>query len=187
MKKLAVILLLITISCSLNKNVKKNNIRREPFKELKSLLKEESSWFSYRDRKAYLINKERGRLGSDFKKELLVFIGNNIEHHYWVAFIISSENYLYGKNPMNGLALTILNKGISLIKKSISKTERAREVSFRVCAAVLAYKLGLKPQAVMHKKKANELFAKDKMYGGGFPVLNNKDYKIYTKKIKIRE
>ena len=71
MKKLAVILLVITISCSLNKNVKKKNIKREPFAELQSLIEKDRSWFSNRDRKAYLINKEREKLGKDFKKELL--------------------------------------------------------------------------------------------------------------------
>src|SRR6056297_1908682 len=101
MKKFIVILLVVMMSCSLNKNIKKNNIKREPFKELKLLIKKDSSWFSNRDRKAYFINKEKDRLGSDFKKELLVFIDDNIEHHYWVAFIISSKSYLHGKKPMN--------------------------------------------------------------------------------------
>jgi len=187
MKKLAVILLLITISCSLNKNVKKKNIKREPFAVLQSLIEKDRSWFSNRDRKAYLINKEREKLGKDFKKELLKLIGDNINHHYWVASIISSESYLYDKKPMNRLALQILNRGISLIKKSISNKERAQEVSFRICAAILAYKLGFKSQAKKHKKIANKLFAKDKMYAGGFPALNKKNYKIYTKKIKIKK
>lgn len=116
----------------------------KPFMNLQKCLKEKP-WGINNFEKAVMFNAERKRLGSDFEKELFVFLGTDIDACYWAGIFLTNDYYLNGNEPMYELGLKILEHGIELCRKNPGR--EIEIISFAMIAAVLYEKTGFHERA----------------------------------------
>src|ERR1700750_2987916 len=77
-----------------------------PFVILEKAIKDERGGFAgNKDHLSTVFNTERKRLGDRFESELMKWLGNDVERHYWMSSFLESESYLHGNKPLPYLSL----------------------------------------------------------------------------------
>jgi hypothetical protein len=137
----------------------------------------QDDWGGSHKDQATVFNKERDRLGKSFTPELMKFIGENVESHYWVSLFITNDYYLQKHTALNELGLLIMEQGLLLCERDEKYDFNA--VSFHVNAAILAQKMSLNTIAVYHKDQANSMVDKNPIYAGGWPALDDAEREIF--------
>ena len=157
-----------------------------PFAVMDKLVKEKPMvWAGDKQRLSTIFDDERKRLGDQFEPELLKWLGNDPEKHYWISAFIECEDYLHGNKRLPQLSLLIKQQGLSLVQGKQDVQSRGYVVGLSITAAVLSEELGLGPLAVFYKSQAEDLRARDSEMGGYVPALSEEEWKRYDG-IKLR-
>ena len=151
-----------------------------PFAVMDKLVKEKPMvWAGDKQRLSTIFDDERKRLGDQFEPELLKWLGNDPEKHYWVSAFIECEDYLHGNKRLPQLSLLIKQQGLALVQGKKDVQSRGYVVGLSITAAVLSEELGLGPLAVFYKSQAENLRARDSEMGGYVPALSKEEWDRY--------
>ena len=150
-----------------------------PFAELDRHVKtEQKGFWGGDDSTVTLFNAARKRLGKNFEAELMKYLGEDVEKHYWISAYLDYDDYLQGSERLPQLSLRIKQRGLSLIEKLPEEDTFSSVVGLNVTAAILSKKLKLDAEAKAYKAKAENLIKKE-AYQGTFPALDEADRAIY--------
>jgi hypothetical protein len=125
-----------------------------------------------------VVEKERQRLGARFETELLNYLGNDVDKHYWIACGVSGCAKENGR-ALESLALLIELQALSLLQGKKDDTSLYTAVALNVIAAVQSQHLGFRNLAITHKTQAELLVTRRPILKGGFPAMSDDDWKIY--------
>lgn len=151
----------------------------KPFAAFDNYVKTEQKGMLGGDEKlATLFNAERIRLGNDFGTELVKYLGDDLEKHYWIPLYLTEKEYLPGNDPMPEFALRILQHAVNLIENEKAEDKMMNTVGIYVYAAILSKKLKQDAQAKKYKAKSESLSKKDE-FMGTFPALSEEESNIY--------
>lgn len=129
-----------------------------PFAQLEKAVKEErGGWAGDKSRLSTVFDAERRRLGDRFESELLKWLGNDPERHYWISFFLESESYLHGSKPLPHLSLLVKQQGLALVQAKDDEESRGYVVRFSITAAILSEELGFHTLASSYKNEAEGL------------------------------
>lgn len=130
----------------------------EPFASLEQAIKQQKAgWAGDKSRLSTVFDAERKRLGDRFEGELLQWLGNDPERHYWVSAFLEDESYLHGNKPLPHLSLLVKQQGISLVQGKDDDESRGYMVGLTMTAAILSDQLGLQALASSYKNEAESL------------------------------
>jgi len=87
-----------------------------PFAELDNQLKSQGGWGRDNQRLAELFNIGRKRLGDRFEPELMKYLGQDLEKHYWISSFLEAPTYLQGAPPLPHLSLLIKQQALALLE-----------------------------------------------------------------------
>lgn len=124
-----------------------------------------------------LFNKERRKLGKSFQKELLKYLKNDVEKHYWISIFLEAPS-LQSK-PIPLLSLLIKQQALVLCAGKTDLGSLSNTVSLAVTAAVLCKKLNLDHLAIFYKNQAEELIKENEDLRYSFPAMEEFEYKLY--------
>jgi hypothetical protein len=128
------------------------------FAVLERAVKEDAAgWAGDKERLSNVFDAERKRLGVQFKSELLKWIENDVERHYWISEFLANEAYLHGNTRLPELSLLIKQQGLALLAGKEDLQSQRHTVGLNVTAAVLSHELGLGPLAANYKTAAEML------------------------------
>ena len=136
-------------------------------------------WAGNKENLSKIFDDERRRLGDRFEPELLKWLGNDPEKHYWISAFVECEDYLHGNKRLPQLSLLIKQQGLALVHGKKDVQSRGYVLGLSITAAVLSDELGLGPLAVFYKSQAEELRAKDSEMGGYVPALSKAEWDRY--------
>ena len=125
-----------------------------------------------------VIDRERNRLGTRFETELLAYLGNDVDKHYWVACAVSGcakQN----DRALESMALLIQLQALSLLEGKKEDKSLYTVVALHVLTAVQSHHLGFRNLAITHKRQAQSLVSRRPILKGGFPAMSEDDWKIY--------
>ena len=149
------------------------------FAELDNQLKSQGGWGRDNQHLAELFNIGRKRLGDRFEPELMKYLGQDLEKHYWISSFLEAPTYLQGAPPLPHLSLLIKQQALALLEGKEDEESLSNIVRLSVTAAVLSEQLGLREQATSHKAKAERLIQKKPELGGSFPAMYEEEHKLY--------
>lgn len=152
------------------------------FAELdKRVRAERGGWAGSKQPFAAAFNDERERLGDDFESELMKYIGNDVEKHYWVASFLVAPSYLHDKKPLPELSLRIMNQALTSLRGKTDEESLGYTVKLNINAARLSARMGLNAQAVQHKSEAEKLLALDNKFRAWVPIVDEGERKFYNR------
>ena len=125
-----------------------------------------------------VVDSERKRLGDRFETELLAYLGDDVDKHYWIACAVSGCSK-QNDRALESLALLIELQALSLLQGKKDDTSLYTAVSLNVIAAVQSHHLGFRNLAITHKRQAQLLVTRRPILKGGFPAMSEGDWKIY--------
>jgi TonB family protein len=129
-----------------------------PFVALEKAVKRESGgWAGNKEHLSTVFDAERKRLGDRFESELLKWLGNDPERHYWISFFVESESYLHGNKPLPHLSLLIKQQGLALVQSKDDEESLGYVVGLSITAAILSDELGFSALASSCKNDAEAL------------------------------
>ncbi len=154
----------------------------EPFAELIDQVNGQwGGWAGEKQKLCALFAEERSHLGKEFQAELLRFLGTDPVRHYWVGLFLSSEEFLEGQDADPELALLVYQQGIVLCQQRAEEQDmRALQVSLRYCAALLSQQMGLKTQAIAHRRVYEDLCAKESILIGATPIVPQASRELFN-------
>jgi hypothetical protein len=127
-----------------------------------------------------LFNKERRKLGQNFQKELLKYLKNDVEKHYWISIFLEAPSLQKpGSKPLPFLSLLIKQQALALCIGKDDSDSLSNTVSLAVTAAVLCKKLNLDYLAIFYKKQAEELMQQKEDLRYSFPAMEEFEHKLY--------
>jgi TonB family protein len=126
-----------------------------------------------------VFNTDRIRLGDKFETQLLIYIENDVEKHYWISSFLRHPSYLHGNRPLPHLALLLKHQALSLLRGKTDQESLGYVVRLSVTAAVLSEELGLRVLAEVHKKEAEKILASDSEFSTYFPGMDDYDRCLY--------
>jgi len=113
-----------------------------PFATLENAIKEErAGWAGDKARLSTVFDAERRRLGTRFETELLKWLGNDPERHYWISGFLEYEAYLHGNEPLPQLSLLVKQQGLALVQAKDDEESRGYVVRLSFTAAILSERL----------------------------------------------
>ena len=144
----------------------------QPFSEFEKQLSIEPAGFSgNKERLSKVFDADRRRLGNNFETELLKWLGEDIERHYWISFFLESESYLHGNQRLPHLALLIKEQGLSFVRGHDDQESLRRVVGLSITAATLSSELGLEALARSYKNEAENLLSRHAELKGAVPGM----------------
>jgi TonB family protein len=177
-KKLALAYILISAVCAATVATGQQS-ENSPFAELDNRLKRQNGWWRDNQRLAELFNIGRKRLGDRFEPELMKYLGQDPEKHYWISLFLEVPDYLQGQTPLPHLSLLIRQQALAILEGKEDRESLSQTVSLSVIAAVLSEKLGLRELATSHKAKAERLIQNKLELGASFPAMYEEEHKLY--------
>lgn len=150
-----------------------------PFAAVERTASEEHQWAGNKERISAVFATERIRLGSQFESELLKWLGNDVERHYWISLFLEHDGYLHGNERLPELSLLIKQQGLSLVQRKSDKLSKGHIVKLSITAAVLAEELQLRQLARAYKSEAEGLLLSDPDLSVYVPGLSESDRRRY--------
>lgn len=126
-----------------------------------------------------VFNTDRIRLGDRFEAQLLIYLDNEVEKHYWISSFLRHPSYLHGNKPLPHLALLLKQQALSLLRGKTDQESLGYVLRLSVTAAVLSEELGLRGLAEVHKKDAEKVLASDSDFRTSFPGMDEYDRCLY--------
>ena len=157
-----------------------------PFASLEKAVKEErGGWAGDKSRLSAVFDAERKRLGDRFERELLKWLGNDPERHYWISFFLATESYLHGSKPLPHLSLLVKQQGLALVQGKDDEESRGYVVGFAITAAILGDELGFHTLASSYKSEAEGLLLRQPNLSVYIPAVSSDKRRRYDE-IKSR-
>ena len=157
-----------------------------PFAVVERAVREDSgSWAGNKERLSTIFDVERNRLGSRFEGELLKWIGNDVERHYWVSLFLENNGYLHGNKRLPELSLLIKQQGLSLLTGLKDEKSYGYVVGLSISAAILSDELGLGPLAGSYKLEAEALVRRYPSLAAHIPAMSDAERYRYDQ-IRMR-
>jgi len=154
----------------------------EPFGPLQEHLQKQGGVWCIRNREvAAVFQRCRRACGRTFQRDLLMFVGDDPEKHYWCATYLSSEGYLHGELPDFNLAI-ILYLQASEICQAKKKADGGSmpTIETNYCGAVLCQKQGFPTLAKAMKRRVKKALGENPALAGSFPSMKRSDQEIYS-------
>jgi TonB family protein len=153
---------------------------KPPFRQLdEEVKKQRAGWAGSKQELAAAFNAERVRLGDKFEEQLIKYLGNDIDKHYWVSAFLEAPSYLHGNKRLPHLALLIKQQALSLLRGKTDEESLADTVRLSVTAAILSEDLGLHALADAHKHDVEKILAADSNYSAAVPGMDEYDRCLY--------
>lgn len=151
-----------------------------PFATLeKAVTEERGGWAGDKSRLSTVFDAERKRLGNRFESELLKWLGNDPERHYWISSFLESESYLHGNKPLPHLSLLVKQQGLALVQGKDDEESRGYVVRFSITAAILSDELGFFTLARSYKNEAERLLLRQPELSVFVPGSTKNDRRRY--------
>jgi TonB family protein len=151
-----------------------------PFAMLEKAVKQETGgWAGNKERLSAVFDAERKRLGDRFESELLKWLGNDPERHYWISAFLESESYLHGNKPLPHLSLLIKQQGLALVQNKDDEESRGYVVGLSITAAILSDELGFSTLASSYKNEAEGLLLRQPDLGAFVPAVSEAERRRY--------
>jgi len=125
-----------------------------------------------------VIDRERNRLGTRFEAELLAYLGNDVDKHYWVACGVSGCAKQKDR-ALESMALLIQLQALSLLEGKKDDHSLYTVVALHVLTAVQSQHLRFLNLAITHKRQAESLVSRRPILKGGFPAMSEEEWRIY--------
>lgn len=126
-----------------------------------------------------IFDDERRRLGQQFEMELLKWLGDDPEKHYWVSGFLDWESYLHGNKRLPELSLLIKQQGLMLVQGNNDDDSKRYVIGLSITAAILSDELGFRPLAISYKTQAENLLLSDPSLAGHIPAVSNAERRRY--------
>ena len=146
----------------------------QPFASLERAVKAQHGW-SNKSQLSAVFGSERRRLGDKFETELLRWLGNDVEKHYWISAFLEADSYLHGSKRLPQLSLLVMEQGLSLAREKDDEKSEGYVVSLSITAATLSAELGLSSLAVSHKNEAEALLKSNPDLSAFVPAMYEAD------------
>lgn len=183
MKKLAYIVAAILLSAVV---LHAQQSDEAPFAAFEREVKSASHrWSGDKESLSKMFDDERRRLGARFETELLKWIGDDPERHYWISFFLESESYLHGNKRLPELSLLIKQQGLALLHGRSDEESRGYAVGLSMTAAILSDELGLSHLASVNKTMAEGLLSTDPSLRGFSPAVSAEERRRYDEIVPI--
>jgi len=152
----------------------------QPFASLERAVKaERAGWAGEKNRLSELFNAERRQLGDKFEPELLKWLGQDPERHYWISFFLEAESYLHGNKRLPQLSLLVKAQGLSLVRNKDDEESQGYVVGLSITAATLSAELGFWPLATAFKDEGEALLKKNSDLSAHVPAMTEADRLLY--------
>ena len=160
-------------------NAQQTNV--SAFSEFERELRNERAGFAgNKERLSKFFDAERRRLGDTFEAELLGWLGEDPERHYWISSFVESESYLHGNKALPQLSLLIKQQGLALVREKKDDRSQRYALGLSVTAAVLSSELGFLKLASSHKTEAERLLLQRPELSTSFPGMSDADRRRYN-------
>jgi TonB family protein len=143
-----------------------------PFASLEKEVKNRGRWSGDKSTLSAVFDAERRRLGDRFESELLKWLGNDPERHYWISCFLRCESYLHGNKPLPQLSLLIKQQGLVLLAGKVDQESQGWVVGLSITAAIVSDELGLQALARAYKTDAETLLRRDPDLLGYIPAVS---------------
>jgi TonB family protein len=144
----------------------------QPFAAFERAVKEQrGGWAGDQSQLSSVFNSERRQLGDKFEAELLKWLGNDVEKHYWISFYLEDNGYLQGNKRLPHLALLVKEQGLSLAREKTDEESQGYVVGLSVTAATLSAELGLSSLASSYKNEAETLLKSNPDLSAHVPAM----------------
>ena len=145
----------------------------------KAVTEERGGWAGDKSRLSTVFDAERKRLENRFESELLKWLGNDPERHYWISFFLESESYLHSNKPLPHLSLLVKQQGLALVQGKDDEESRGYVVRFSITAAIVSDQLGFSTLARFYKNEAEGLLLRQPELSVFVPGLTETDRRSY--------
>ena len=145
-----------------------NELRSEPHR-----------WAGDKESLSKIFDDERRRLGIRFESELLKWLGNDPEKHYWISSFLDWKDYLHGNKRLPQLSLLIKQQGLTLVQGKDDEDSKGYVIGLSMTAAILSDELGLRPLAHFYKTQAEDLLRSDPSLARHIPAVSETERRRY--------
>jgi TonB family protein len=154
--------------------------RNLPFSDFEKRVKHEpAGWAGNKERLSTFFDAERRRLGDRFESELLKWLGNDPEKHYWISSFLESDSYLHGNKPLPYLSLLVKQQGLALVRGKDDEESRRYVVGLSITAAILSSELGFPALASTYKNEAEGLLLRQPELETSIPGASEDERRRY--------
>jgi TonB family protein len=152
----------------------------QPFASLERAIKaQRSGWAGDRSKLSAVFDSERRQLGDKFEAELLKWLGNDVEKHYWISFFLEADSYLHGNKRLPHLSLLVMEQGLVLARDKRDEESQGYVVGLSITAATLCDELGLSSLAISHKDEAEAMLKSNSDLSAHVPAMYEADRRRY--------
>ena len=152
----------------------------QPFASLERVVKaERGGWAGDHSRLSAAFDSERRQLGDKFESELLKWLGQDAEKHYWISFFLEDKSYLQGNKRLPHLALLVKEQGLRLLRNRSDEESQGYVVGLSITAAALSAELGFWSLATSYKDEAEALLKKNPDLSADVPALCEAERRLY--------
>lgn len=150
------------------------------FANLEKAVKEEpGGWAGNKERLSAVFDAERKRLGERFESELLKWLGNDPERHYWISLFLEDKGYLHGSKRLPQLSLLVKQQGLALVQDKDDEGSRGYVVRLSMTAAILSEELGFSTLASSYKNEAEGLLLRQPELNAFVPAVSDAERRRY--------
>lgn len=158
-----------------------------PFSALANELKTATHrWAGDKQSLSKIFDDERRRLGTQFESELITWLADSPEKHYWISLFLEHEGYLHGNKRLPELSLLIKQQGLTLVQGKNDDDSKGYFIGLSITAAILSDELGLRLLASSYKTNAETLLARDASLSGHIPAVSQAERRRYDEIVTIR-
>lgn len=152
----------------------------QPFASLERAVKaERGGWAGDKSKLSAVFDSERRQLGDRFETELLKWLGQDPERHYWISFFLEADSYLHGNQRLPHLSLLVMEQGLSLVRNKLDEESQGYVVGLSITAATLSAELGLSSLATSHKDEGEALLKRNSNLSVFVPAMSEADRARY--------
>ena len=152
----------------------------QPFSSLERAVKaQRGGWDGEGNRLSAVFDAERRQLGDKFEPELLKWLGEDPERHYYISFFLEDESYLHGNKRLPYLSLLVKEQGINLARNKTDEESQGYLVGLTITAAILSAELGFWSLATSYKDEAETLRKKNPDFNAHVPAMYETERQLY--------
>ena len=151
----------------------------QPFSSLERAVNAGGGFGGDKSKLSAVFDAERRRLGDKFESELLKWLGQDVERHYWVSYFLEADSYLHGNKRLPHLSLLVKEQGISLARNKSDEESQGFVVSLSITAATLSAELGFWSLATSYKDEAETMRKTNPDFNGYVPAMYEAERRLY--------
>jgi TonB family protein len=153
-----------------------------PFARFENAVKEEQGgWAGNKEHLSTVFDAERKRLGDRFEGELLKWLVNDPEKHYWISSFLDYEGYLHGSKRLPQLSLLVKQQGLALVRGKDDDDSRGYIIGLGMTAAILSDELGFHGLASSYKNEAEGMLLQHPNLSVYIPAVTEAERARYDK------